>query len=104
MPEPDHRLQVLIANERHDRLEHITAIVEGLGHGIVAGSLRIGEVGSLSRSTGAEVAWASTVSTRSSRSPTSFRRQRVPSSRSLMRKTHAKFKKRPSAVSSPTSS
>lgn len=53
---PDHRLQVLIANEQHDRLENITAIVKGLGHEIVADSVDIGEVGALSRSTGAEVA------------------------------------------------
>ena len=53
---PEHRLQVLIANEQHDRLENITAIVQGLGHEIVADSVNIGEVGSLSRSTGAEVA------------------------------------------------
>lgn len=56
MVEPEHRLQVLIANERDDRLERISAIVEGLGHEIVARGLDIGEVGRLSRSTGAEVA------------------------------------------------
>ena len=56
MVEPEHRLQVLIANERDDRLEKITAIVEGLGHEIVGRDLNIGEVGALSRSTGAEVA------------------------------------------------
>jgi two-component system, response regulator / RNA-binding antiterminator len=54
--EPEHRLQVLIANERDDRLERISAIVEGLGHEIVARGLDIGDVGPLSRSTGAEVA------------------------------------------------
>ena len=52
----EHRLQVLIANEQHDRLEHIKAMVEGLGHEIVADSVNIDEVGQLSRSTGAEVA------------------------------------------------
>ena len=36
MVEPEDRLQVLIANERDDRLERISAIVEGLGHEIVA--------------------------------------------------------------------
>jgi hypothetical protein len=36
MVEPEHRLHVLIANERDDRLERISAIVEGLGHEIVA--------------------------------------------------------------------
>ena len=56
MPEPEHRLQVLIANEQHHRLANITAIVEVLGHEIVAHSVNIGEVGELSRSTGAEVA------------------------------------------------
>jgi AmiR/NasT family two-component response regulator len=54
--EPEHRLQVLIANERDDRLERISAIVEGLGHEIVARGLDIGDVGPLSRSTGAEIA------------------------------------------------
>ena len=56
MVESEHRLQVLIANERDDRLERISAIVEGLGHEIVARGLDIGDVGPLSRSTGAEVA------------------------------------------------
>lgn len=56
MPEPEHRLQVLIANERHDRLEKITALVEALGHEIVGSAVDIGEVGPLSRSTDAEVA------------------------------------------------
>ena len=56
LPETEHRLQVLIANERDDRLENITAIVEGLGHEVVARGLDIGVVGPLSRSTGAEVA------------------------------------------------
>jgi response regulator NasT len=49
-------LQVLMATERDDRLESITAIVEGLGHEIVARGVDIGDVGPLSRSTGAEVA------------------------------------------------
>ena len=56
MAEPEHRLQVLIANERDDRLETITAIVEGLGHEIVGKRVEITEIGPLSRSTGAEVA------------------------------------------------
>jgi two-component system, response regulator / RNA-binding antiterminator len=56
MPEPEHRLQVLIADERDDRLASITAIVEGLGHEIVGRGVEIDEVGTLSRSTGAEVA------------------------------------------------
>lgn len=56
MPEPEHGLQVLIANEQHARLEKITAIVEALGHEIVARDVDINEVGPLSRSTAAEVA------------------------------------------------
>jgi response regulator NasT len=56
MPETDHRLQVLIANERDVRLDAITAIVEGLGHEVVGRGVEITEVGPLSRSTGAEVA------------------------------------------------
>lgn len=56
MPEPEHRLQVLIANEQHDRLQKITALVEALGHEIVGSAVDIGEVAPLSRSTDAEVA------------------------------------------------
>ncbi len=56
MQEPEQRLQVLIANERDDRLETVTAIVERLGHEIVARGVDIGEVGALSRSSGAEIA------------------------------------------------
>ena len=56
MVEPEHRLQVLIANEQHGRLEKITALVEALGHEIVGSAVEIGEVGPLSRSTDAEVA------------------------------------------------
>lgn len=56
LPEPERRLQVLIADERDDRLESITAIVEGLGHEVVARGLAMGDVGPLTRSTGAEVA------------------------------------------------
>ena len=56
MPEPEHRLQVLIANEQHARLEKITALVEALGHEIVGSAVDLGEVGPLSRSTDAEVA------------------------------------------------
>lgn len=56
MPESEHRLQVLIANEQHERLEKITAIVEALGHEIVGSSTNVGEVGPLSRKTHAEVA------------------------------------------------
>ena len=56
MVEPEHRLQVLIANEEHQRLDNITEIVEALGHEIVGSSTDISEVGPLSRSTAAEVA------------------------------------------------
>ena len=56
MPDTEHRLQVLIANERDDRLDSITAIVEGLGHEIVGRDKDISAIGPLSRSTGAEVA------------------------------------------------
>jgi len=56
MPETDHRLQVLIANEKAERLESITAIVERLGHEVVGRGIEVSDVGPLSRSTGAEVA------------------------------------------------
>ena len=55
MPDHEHRLQVLIANEHDERFESISAIVEELGHEIV-GRGDIGDVGPLSRSTGADVA------------------------------------------------
>ena len=56
MPPDDPRLQVLIANERDDRLTVITNIVEALGHEIVARGREIEDVGTLSRSSGADVA------------------------------------------------
>ena len=56
MSEGEHRLQVLIANERDDRLDTIAAIVERLGHEIVARGLDTSEIGALSRSSGAEIA------------------------------------------------
>jgi response regulator NasT len=56
VPDPDHRLRVLIANERDDRLATITAIVSGLGHEIVGRQVNVAEVGPLSRQTSAEVA------------------------------------------------
>jgi response regulator NasT len=56
MPQAGHRLQVLIANERDDRLDSIAAIVDGLGHEIVGRDKDIAAIGALSRSTGAEVA------------------------------------------------
>lgn len=55
-PETEHRLQVLIANEQHERLDNITAIVEALGHEIVGRDTDVSQVGPISRSTGAEVA------------------------------------------------
>jgi response regulator NasT len=54
--QPDHLLAVLIANEQGQRLDRITTIVEALGHKVVARSLEISEVGSLSRSSTADVA------------------------------------------------
>ena len=56
MAETDHLLQVLIANEQDERLERIAEIVEALGHEIVGRGVDIGDVGPLSRSTGAEIA------------------------------------------------
>jgi response regulator NasT len=56
MPEPPHRLQVLIANEHDDRLASITEIVERLGHEVIGRAVDVDQVGPLSRSTGAEVA------------------------------------------------
>ena len=56
MPEPPHRLQVLIATEHDDRLASITEIVERLGHEVVSRAVDVDRVGLLSRSTGAEVA------------------------------------------------
>ena len=56
MIESPHRLRVLVANERDERLDRITSVVERLGHEIVARSLEIKDVGPLSRETGAEVA------------------------------------------------
>lgn len=50
------QLRLLVANEVDERLEHITILVEELGHEIVARSLEINEVGRLSRETDAEVA------------------------------------------------
>jgi two-component system, response regulator / RNA-binding antiterminator len=49
MPESALRLHVLVANERDDRLDAITRMVEGLGHDIVARALEPEEVAPLSR-------------------------------------------------------
>lgn len=56
MPEPEHRLHVLIVDERDDRLATFTGIVESLGHEVVARGVDIEQVGPLSRSAGADVA------------------------------------------------
>ena len=56
MIELPHKLRVLVANERDERLDRITGVVERLGHEIVARSLEIKDVGPLSRETHAEVA------------------------------------------------
>ena len=56
MIESPHELRILVANERHERLDRITAIVEELGHEIVARSFEVNDVGPLSRNTHAEVA------------------------------------------------
>ena len=56
MTESPDSLRVLVANETDERLNTLSTLVEQLGHTIVARSLKIGEVGLLSRETGAEVA------------------------------------------------
>lgn len=56
MIESPHRLRILVANERDERLDRITTLIEGLGHEVVARSLEIKDVGRLSRESGAEVA------------------------------------------------
>ena len=55
-PEPHHILQILVANEQHDRLEKITEIVEALGHEVVGRYTSVEHVGVLSRSVGADIA------------------------------------------------
>jgi response regulator NasT len=42
----DH-LRVLLANERHDRLELVAEVVSGLGHEVVAQSIDVEEVGAI---------------------------------------------------------
>jgi response regulator NasT len=56
MIESPQKLRVLVANERDERLNRITTLVDLLGHEIVARSLEIQDVGPLSRQTEAEVA------------------------------------------------
>jgi response regulator NasT len=46
MSEAEH-LRVLIANQRPDRLDHLTTIVVGLGHEVIARSIEITEVGAV---------------------------------------------------------
>lgn len=48
MSESDaHRLRVLIANERRDRLELLARVVAGLGHEVVAREIEVSEVGAV---------------------------------------------------------
>ena len=56
MSERRQTLQVLIADERNERLDRITAIVERLDHEIVGRSLDVAKVGPLSRQSAADVA------------------------------------------------
>lgn len=107
MPETEHRLQVLIANEKAERLESITAIVENLGHEIVGRGVEVTAVGPLSRSTGAEVALVGLGldnDTRWMRSPPSFRRRRVRSSHCSTQPTRPTSARLRSVASLPTSS
>ena len=47
---PEHQhLRVLIANERSDRLDYVTGVVVSLGHEVVARSIEVGEVASVTR-------------------------------------------------------
>lgn len=55
-PETEHRLRVLIANERDDRLAAVTGIVERLGHEVVGSYADVKQVGELSRAMEADVA------------------------------------------------
>ena len=43
-PEEQHHLRVLIANQRPDRLDHVTTIVVSLGHEVIARSIEVTEV------------------------------------------------------------
>jgi len=47
-PELQH-LRVLIANQRSDRLDHVTNVVVGLGHEVVARSIEVDEVAVVTR-------------------------------------------------------
>ena len=47
---PEHQhLRVLIANQRSDRLDHVTGVVVSLGHEVVARSIEVGEVAMVTR-------------------------------------------------------
>lgn len=54
--EPSDPLRVLIANERRDRLEATTAVVEKLGHTVVARQLDIADVAATTATTKPDVA------------------------------------------------
>jgi len=42
---PEHQhLRVLIANQRSDRLDHVTGVVVSLGHEVVARSIEVDDV------------------------------------------------------------
>ena len=56
MDEKNATLQVLIANERDDRLDLVTATVVALGHEVIARSTDLEDLGPLSRSVDADVA------------------------------------------------
>jgi AmiR/NasT family two-component response regulator len=43
-PDEQHHLRVLIANQRPDRLDHVTTIVVSLGHEVIARSIEVTEV------------------------------------------------------------
>jgi len=43
VPEPEH-LRVLVANQRPERLDHVTTIVVSLGHEVIARSIEVTEV------------------------------------------------------------
>ena len=47
---PEHQqLRVLIANQRSDRLDYVTSVVVGLGHEVVARSIEVDEVASVTQ-------------------------------------------------------
>ncbi len=48
IPERQH-LRVLIANQRSDRLDYVTRVVVSLGHEVVARSIEVGEIATVTR-------------------------------------------------------